>query len=201
MTERKPAFSGAIMILAVVILLTGHTAAYQTAQTDTLDNPVTAGEVSIELTEPGYTDRQQVAPNSEIIKDPTIINTGTVDAYVYLEVRIPVREVRLAERAQISPPEHLELFSFVPASSWSLIEKEEMENEMRYVFAYSKEICPGEKTTPLFEKIRTVSYAEGDVPENQELDVHILARAVQSFSWTDPLQAYQSYFIFARPNT
>ena len=182
------------MILTVVVLMTGHTGAYQMAQTDILDNPVSAGEVSIELTEPGYTDRQDVRPGAEIIKDPTVTNTGSVDAYVYLQIRIPAPILRLAQGAVLTQPGRTELFGFEADPSWVRVRKEELETETEYVYAYTDRLAPGQKTRPLFEKLRAASYLEGDLPASGEFEVRILAQAIQSFPWEDPVQAYEAYY-------
>lgn len=66
--------------------------AYFTA-TDTATNKFNMEKVDVELTEPNYTDGQEVVPNQTITKDPTVTNKGTTDEFVFLSVKVPYKNI------------------------------------------------------------------------------------------------------------
>ena len=183
-----------VVLLGAAMLRSAGTMAYQQADTVILENVVMAGEVRIELEEPHFQDRQRVYPGSWIDKDPVITNTGISDAFVYLKVGIPIAGIRTADGAVINPSGKTELFTFEADPAWSFLKKEVQEDKAIYTYGYSRVLSPGEKTTALFERIRTVSYLEGELAQDQELEVGITALAVQAVPWPDSRSAYESYF-------
>lgn len=82
---------------------------------DKADNQFTVGKVSIDLDEPGFKPEEQtkIEPGKDVKKDPQIKNTGVNDAFVYLEVSIPMAEVEAASEdgTRLGKREQ-ELFSF-----------------------------------------------------------------------------------------
>ena len=75
-------------------LTVGGTAAYLT-DFDQETNTFTVGKVDIDVEEPNWKpdDHDKIVPTEEMKKDPQITNNGKNDAFVYLEVSIPVRNV------------------------------------------------------------------------------------------------------------
>lgn len=82
-----------ILVMSLVlslVLATGSTLAYLMDTTETKTNVFTLGDVEIELTEPSWVEEDAVLlPNKAVAKDPTITNTGWLDAYVWMDVAIP----------------------------------------------------------------------------------------------------------------
>jgi predicted ribosomally synthesized peptide with SipW-like signal peptide len=83
------------------VMAIGGIAAYFT-DADTATNTFTVGRVSLDLVEPNYpgNDSEEVknlVPNEEVKKDPTIINDGVNDEYVFLEVYVPYDTVLVAD--------------------------------------------------------------------------------------------------------
>ena len=81
-----------ILVIALVLSMAtaiSGTLAYLTA-TDTATNTFTVGNVSIDLQEPSYTgNNQTLLPGVEIAKDPQIKNTGSTEAWVWMEITVP----------------------------------------------------------------------------------------------------------------
>ena len=90
---KKAGLAAGILCLASV----GGISAYLT-DFDKADNQFTVGKVSIDLEEPGFDQEEQtkIEPGKEVKKDPQIKNTGVNDAFVYLEVAVPMADVETA---------------------------------------------------------------------------------------------------------
>lgn len=76
----------------------GGMLAYLT-DTDEATNKFTVGNVSIDLTEPHFsqgTDRKTIIPNETIPKDPMITNDGENDTIVFMKVTVPLKKVATA---------------------------------------------------------------------------------------------------------
>lgn len=75
-------------------LAAGGTAAYLT-DFETATNSFTVGKVDIDLDEPNWKpeDNTDLVPTQVIRKDPYVANKGVNEAFVYLEVSVPVRNV------------------------------------------------------------------------------------------------------------
>lgn len=78
----------------ITALAAGGTAAYLT-DFETATNSFTVGKVDIDLDEPNWKpeDNTDLVPTQVIRKDPYVANKGVNEAFVYLEVSVPVRNV------------------------------------------------------------------------------------------------------------
>ena len=79
----------------------GSAAAYLTDK-DEVTNQFTVGRVEIDGEEPNYTPdpdgkTNDIVPTQEIAKDPQIENVGKNDAYVYMDVSVPIARVITAD--------------------------------------------------------------------------------------------------------
>ena len=95
MKKSKRNIATAVLLAgALGLAVAGGVSAYLTDY-DKAENPFVVGQVKIELQEPGWNpdDHKTMEPGKQIQKDPQIKNTGTNDAFVYLEVGIPMKEV------------------------------------------------------------------------------------------------------------
>lgn len=83
---------------ALCLAVLGGVSAYLTDY-DKADNQFTVGKVEIELEEPGWKQEEhtKIEPGKEIEKDPQIQNTGVNDAFVYMEVTVPMADVMAAD--------------------------------------------------------------------------------------------------------
>ena len=94
MIKNKKMVKGIALAAMLVALAAGGTAAYLT-DFETATNSFTVGKVDIELDEPNWKpdDNTKIVPTQVIKKDPFIKNRGINEAFVYLEVSVPVRNV------------------------------------------------------------------------------------------------------------
>ena len=175
----KAGFFVAAATAATVMI--GGTMAYLTDY-DTVSNQFTVGKVDIELTEPSWKPEENtsVEPLGEINKDPQITNTGKNDAYVYLEVSVPMRKLITAdENGNRIDPALIQLFTFSPQKNWTLMDSLTEGNNKVYRYSYDKILTPGEKTNELFKTMQFANVVEGQI-DGQTFDVPVHAYAIQS---------------------
>ena len=92
--KNRKMVKGIALAAMVAALAAGGTAAYLT-DFETATNSFTIGKVDIELDEPNWKpdDNTKLVPTQVIKKDPYVKNKGINEAFVYLEVSVPVRNV------------------------------------------------------------------------------------------------------------
>lgn len=76
----------------VAALAVSGIAAYFTA-TDAEVNTFDIEGVTVDLTEPSFSDGKEITPNETIAKDPTVTNTDTSDQFVFLSVKVPYKNI------------------------------------------------------------------------------------------------------------
>ncbi|MBE5921505.1 MAG: Camelysin metallo-endopeptidase [Lachnospiraceae bacterium] len=76
------------------LLCVGSIMAYFSDYDDAV-NKFTIGEVTIDLTEPSWVPEngEELWPNKTVEKDPTVTNTGINNAWIYTQIKIPVKNV------------------------------------------------------------------------------------------------------------
>lgn len=162
----------------------GTTGAYLTHSPGTLKNIITAGKIDVKVEEPGWKSENGtgLVPGSETVKDPTAVNTGKNDAWIFLKVRVPVKEIILVdpETKRKQSAQETALFSFEAAKDWELIEKSRKDSFEESIYGYRSVVKPGERTTPLFEKVVLVNYLEGQLKASEKLTIPIEAMAIQT---------------------
>lgn len=171
------------MAMAVVVgsLCAGGTMAYLTDNENAI-NEFTVGSVEIELLEPNWKpeNNKTLVPTQEILKDPQIKHKGKSDAFVYLEVRVPIKNVITAdEEGKRTEARDNELFSFTAGKDWTLLQSEKKDSSHIYVYAYNKILKPSEITAPLFEKVIFANVIEGQL-DAQKMSIPVKAYAIQS---------------------
>lgn len=162
----------------------GVSGAYLWKPVNELNNVITPGSVEIELTEPGWDAEKgkDLVPCETVGKDPIVTNTGKNDAWVFLQVDIPIRHVILVDSETKKKKEaaDTELFLFTPREGWRLISKTAESGVARCLYGYENILKPGETTTPLFTELTFVNILEGELDERERLAVPIQAVAIQS---------------------
>ena len=171
-----------IAVTAIVgALAAGGTMAYLTDHAETT-NEFTVGKVDIDLTEPNWKpeENKKIEPSQVITKDPQITNNGVNDAFVYLEVSIPVENVTTAnaDGTRIEAKE-TELFSFAAKNDWTRIDKRKAGKSQVYTYSYNKILKKGETTTPLFDTVTFANVIEGQL-DTQTLQIPVRAYAIQT---------------------
>ena len=67
-------------------------------------------------------------------------------------------------------------------------------NYKKYIYGYKSVLEPGESTSPLFQKLKTVSYLEGELDVEQNYDVSVIASVIQEQEAGKTLkEIYQEY--------
>lgn len=131
-----------LFLLAAVMLglgIIGTAVAFLT-DTQTLTNVFTIGGVKISLTEPtwdstGKTKATNITPKVKVEKDPTITNTGTNDAYVFMKVVVPYENVTIDETTAFA-----QLFDYTLNSNWVEVgtaTTDESAKTITHVYAYA----------------------------------------------------------------
>lgn len=171
--------------LAALVIAGGALAFFTDVQTAT--NTFTVGDVGIELTEPSWDPdvKPVVTPGQEIAKDPTVKNTGTIPAYVFMEVKVPYANVSLiGENGVKADPANNELFTYELKDGWIEVGTPVLADGVAtHVYAYASETAMTEVATNqsvmLFDTIKFADVAEGDF-EGDDLDVIVKSLAIQT---------------------
>lgn len=168
---------------AVFTASAATTGAYLTRTTESLRNILVPGEVTVKVEETGWQEKsgESMLPGESRIKNPLVKNTGSLDAWLFLEVHIPVRRISLVDEStkRKQPEEETELFQFQTNDGWELLEKTREENDMRYVYGWKETVAPVQNTDTLFDRITMVPYLEGCLSEKDVQLVRVAAKAVQ----------------------
>ena len=186
MMKNRKMVKGIALGAMIAALAAGGTAAYLT-DFETNTNSFTVGKVDIELDEPGWKPEEntKIVPTQVIKKDPYVKNVGVNEAFVYLEVSVPVSEViTAAQDGTRNALAKTELFSYAKNNDWTQLEKKEIGQNMVYTYAYNHILNPGEKTTTLFDTVTFANIIEGQL-DTQQLDMPVRAYAIQSMNTGD----------------
>ena len=206
MMKNKKMVKGIALAAMLAALAAGGTAAYLT-DFETATNSFTVGKVDIELDEPNWKpdDNTKIVPTQVIKKDPFIKNRGINEAFVYLEVSVPVRNViTAAQDGTRNALAKTELFSYTKNKEWTQLERKAIGQNMVYTYAYNHILKPGEKTTTLFNTVTFANIIEGQL-DTQQLDMPVRAYAIQSTNagedkTTIPEQAAAAYQKYVNQN-
>ena len=171
----------AALVCCIAILATG-TLAYFNAE-ETAHNVITTGSLSMKLHEeaedgkPFPTDGVSgVMPDTEVVKKAYVENTGGVDMYVRISIE---KDIQSMEDAGVKLNfEHITLD--INTADWT---------EKDGYYYYNRALKPGEKTEPLFTRVR-FDKTMGNEYMNARISIDVNAQAVQSRNNTDsPLTA------------
>lgn len=161
MTKKKVAafFTAAALCGALAV---GSSMAYLTDH-DSVTNKFSVGKVDIVGHEPNYTPdndgkTNNIVPTQVIKKDPQIENVGKNDAYVYLDVSIPIAKVitvnAAGNRLNGGVAKDTELFSMNNVSKkWTLMYNKRVGDNMVYTYSYNEILAPGKTTDPIFTSL------------------------------------------------
>lgn len=172
-----------IMTLAGILCLAsvGGVSAYLTDY-EKVSNEFTVGKVDIELKEPEWKpeENKKIEPSKVIHKDPQITNTGTNDAFVYMEVSIPMANVEAAaENGERLGKKVQELFYFEAKDSWMQLSVQNTESRRTYTYAYTKILKPQETSESLFDTVKFLNLIEGQL-DGQTFEIPVRAYAIQT---------------------
>lgn len=172
-----------VLLLTGVLCLAsvGGVSAYLT-DFEKVSNEFTVGKVDVELKEDNWkpNDNTKIEPGKVIKKDPKVQNIGVNDAFVYLEVSIPMANVAAAdENGNRLEKKEQELFSFQSKNSWTKLSSKKTGNNQVYVFTYNKVLKPQETTETVFDTVKFLNIIEGQL-DGQKLEIPVRAYAIQT---------------------
>ena len=147
---------------------------------------VTFCNVTIELEEPiweNYPDdnvnkipdeAERMTLNQTIIKDPQVKNTGNNDAFIYMTVEVPCRQIfSVNNDGTRNPLAMRELYNYQVDNSWELLGTVDVSDEsgkkvaVKHLYAYAGAqgsctvVKPQETTKPLFNQVTFINAMEG----------------------------------------
>lgn len=176
-----PFFIGLMLIAFATV---GLTYAYLSRSPGEVKNTFTVGSVKIQLLEDNWNpnNAKELHPNQEFTKDPKVRNTGDNNAFVFLEVYVPMDNISLVDNAlKLKDAKfNQELFTFdANTTNWTLVSEREMPRYKKYVYSYNNVVKPGEYTSNLFTKVKTVNYVEY-LNSAKSYNLKVIAKAIQS---------------------
>ncbi|MGN1457560.1 MAG: hypothetical protein ACI4XP_06365 [Acutalibacteraceae bacterium] len=190
MSKNKKIGVVVIPLLIIVSIFVGVVLAFMIQNTEKRVNTFTFGNASIDLTETEWDkltqEERTLYPEKEITKDPKVKNTGETNLYAYIEITVPCANVCTVGvdengREIINDAAQNELFSYEVNPGWELIRQNTDADNKIYVYAYTEKIlAPNEETNNLFDKVKFLNIAEGELTKGTELDISVNAYAIQS---------------------
>ena len=156
---------------------------------ETATNEFTIGRISIDLQEPNWIPPTNITPNQTIPKDPQVKNDGINEAYVFLEVTVPYKNIVVAELNGIKKPAaDTELFTYTVNNGWTEIgtpKKDTLNGTVTHLYAFAKDnVCTpllkGETTPALFDTVTFVNATEDQGLEETNKEIVINAYGIQT---------------------
>lgn len=201
--------SAVIIGTMAVLAVSGGILAYFTDTEEKVNN-FTVGSIEIELQEPAWESKpdadsdgvpdeaENILPLQTITKDPRVKNTGNNDAYMFLTVEIPCRNViTVNDDGTKNAQAMTELYQFTADTSWYYLGKcpvndgEGNQVAVKHLYAYANDrracttVSPEASTTPLFQSVTFVNLMEGQGLDGQPLEIDINAYAIQTSNLDD----------------
>lgn len=203
MANKKSAVIGLGLAAVLCVSLSAKGMYAYFTDTESEVNTFTLGNVNIDLQEPNWEDgtdendngipdeAENIVPAKEIPKDPKIENTGKNDAYVFLAVDVPVKNVITAKAdGTRNPVADTEMFYYHINSGWTQVSAEDTTDTeggkvKRYLYAYgTEEACTtlkaGSSTGTLFDTVTFANVIEGQGLEDATLTMPVKAYAIQA---------------------
>lgn len=196
--------SAVIIGTMAVLAVSGGILAYFTDTEEKVNN-FTVGSIEIELSEPAWESKpdaddngvpdeaENILPLQTITKDPRVKNTGNNDAYMFLTVEIPCRNViTVNDDGTKNAQAMTELYQYTPDTSWYYLGKCPVNDDggnqvaVKHLYAYADDrracttVSPKETTTPLFQSVTFVNLMEGQGLDGGPLEIDINAYAIQT---------------------
>lgn len=164
---KKKLMAIALAVCVVAVLAAGASLAYFTDKTEAANNTFTMGNVKITLDEtdltkdddsrtPAGNTYENLYPGMDMVKDPTVHNTGRNDAWVRVIVRV-ANGAAFMDKFAIAPyaSSPLEGLTHGLGAGWQITAstKDTATNDMVYTIVYNTVLKPGESTPAVFEKL------------------------------------------------
>lgn len=170
----------AAIVLALVLLI-GGLIAYFTDE-KTTSNVFTLGNVTITLTEPSWVaaNGQNMSPGKTVAKDPTVTNTGSMPAYVFVEVKVPMT----------TETQPREAFTYTVNNGWVEVGNASTSGGFTtHTYAYGTSsamtsLAANASTPAVFSSVTLASVSDPSVipvdAQSGEFNIDIKAKAIQA---------------------
>ncbi len=179
------------LICAVSI---GAATAYLTA-TASATNPFSLDtDLKIELTEPSFSPEaaKGMKPMQTTAKDPTVTNKGSVDAYVAVDVSVPVFSGDALVDGMVAPQTDTDLFTYAVDPAWKQVGEAKLADGQRtYRYLYDAKLASGASTPRVFDAVTLANLTE-DVGIS-EAAINVVAHAIQSEGFASAAEACSAY--------
>ena len=197
MRKGKKMTAGILGALTLV-MVTGSAMAYFT-DSEQAKNHITIGKVDISLPDK---EKENIVPGKELVKDPTITNTGINDAFVFMKVTVPAAELVTANEDGTKNEKALkQLYSWEINKGWIQLGDAKAVTEngkttaFEYIYAYGSNascsaLAKNVSTSALFDKITFLNviegqqFADGTGLEESETEINVQAYAIQTTDLT-----------------
>lgn len=157
--------------------------AYLTSTDQKVKNVFTPGTLRANVEESGWEEHSgmHVLPGESRMKSPAAKNMGTLEAWMFLEVEIPIRKIAVVDSKtkRKLPEEETQIFTFEVNEGWELIQQERTESSMKYVYGYKELTAPLQETAPLFDRVTAVTYLEGSLDKQEKFIIPVTVKAIQ----------------------
>lgn len=183
------------------MLAIGGTAAYLTAQDSVVNEFELDTNMAIDLTEPSFDSSQpmEVVPAQPVAKDPTVTNTGTVEQYAIVQVKIPVFTGSIVgdEGKSVEVTDH-DLYSFTAKDGWEQLGEATVADGYRtYTYGHTASLAGGASAT-LFDTVTVANLTKSLTLDSYDIPVNAFAIQKQGMenvagAWT----AYQAQEVAA----
>lgn len=172
----------------------GTAAAYLTGAVS-VQNPFTLNtDLKIQLTEPSFSTEaaKNLKPLQTVAKDPTVTNSGSVDAYIAADVKVPLFSGSAIVDGKAQQVTNADLFTYALNSGWKQIGNAKDEGGFRtYRYIYDAELGSGEQAPSIFDAVTLANLTEDVGITETSLDV--TAYAIQSEGFANATEACDAY--------
>ena len=199
MRKGKKMTAGILGALTLV-MVTGSAMAYFT-DSEQAKNHITIGKVDISLTEPNWDkvpdkEKENIVPGKELVKDPTITNTGINDAFVFMKVTVPAAELVTANEDGTKNEKALKINKgWIQLGDAKAVTENGKTTAFEYIYAYGSNascsaLAKNVSTSALFDKITFLNviegqqFADGTGLEESETEINVQAYAIQTTDLT-----------------
>lgn len=160
-------------------------------------------DVLVELYEPSYNESsgQSLSAGATIAKDPYAENKGKVDAWVFMKIEVPKKNLTVSGA---SSPSMVDLYSFTTNTGWTEISRTSGTNSTTYIYGYNSILKAGQRTsTPLYNQVKVVNFIDitefdtnlnGNLEDDERLfTISVNVMSIQSSADTTMKNAYTKY--------
>lgn len=186
---------------------TGGMLAYFTG-TDTVENEftVSAGMANkIEVVEPSWdtTDAdgngvpdaaEDLVPLQEVAKDPAVANKSDVEAWAFIQVKVPTAEVSLLnEDGTPGEPSMAELFTYEVNAGWAEFgEPVTADGYTTHTYLCQQKVAAGAVTPAVFDSVTLVNLVEAQGTSGAD-SIDVTGMAIQAEGFDSPEAAWAAY--------